>query len=402
MTEAQNGRARAGLQGPARPAICAGMRPLLFGSDIYRGSSYGPKHPLAIQRVPATLDLIDALGWHDPSRFREAPQADDAALTRFHTPDYMSALREAEATQRVSEAVRARHHIGAHGNAIYPRMFRRPATSAGGTIAACRAVLDGGVAYNPGGGTHHGMPDRANGFCFVNDPVLGILAWLDAGLGRVLYVDVDAHHCDGVQDAFDSDPRVLCISVHEANRWPRTGRAEDVCGGSACNFPVPEGFNDSELAFLLEEAILPLAAAFRPDAVMLQCGADALEEDPMARLSLSNRALWRVVRALAGIASRFVVLGGGGYNPYTVARAWAGVWATLNSLDLPDTLPPAAEAVLRAQPYARAAGRSPPAHWFTTLADAPRDGPVRMEIRALAAGALAGRAPAAHTPPPQQ
>ncbi|MCC7283514.1 MAG: acetoin utilization protein AcuC, partial [Acetobacteraceae bacterium] len=189
------------------------MAPLLFTSEIYRGSVYGPKHPLAIQRVPATLDLIAALGWLDPARRRDSPEADDAALTRFHTPDYIAALRRAEATQSASEEMRTRHHIGAHGNSIYPRMFRRPATSAGGTIAACRAVLDGGLAYNPGGGTHHGMPDRASGFCFVNDPALGILAWLDAGLLRVLYLDIDAHHGDGVEFAFAGDPRVLTISV---------------------------------------------------------------------------------------------------------------------------------------------------------------------------------------------
>lgn len=361
--------------------------PLLFRSEIYRGSVYGPKHPLAIQRVPATLDLIEALGWRDHQAEREAPEADDAALARFHTRPYIAALRQAEATQHATPEMRARHHLGAHGNAIYPRMFRRPATSAGGSIAAARAVLGGGIAYSPGGGTHHGQPDRAAGFCFVNDPVLGILAWLDAGLTRVLYLDIDAHHGDGVEQAFAADPRVLCISVHEAGRWPGTGTAH---APGARNFPVPQGFNDSECAFLLDHAILPAAERFAPQAVMLQCGADALEEDPLARLSLSNRALWRLVRAAMGIAPRLLVLGGGGYNPYTVARAWAGVWATLNGLPVPEALPHAAQAVLRAQDFPRAAGRNPPGHWFTTLADAPREGPVRAEVRALAAAALAG------------
>jgi acetoin utilization protein AcuC len=361
--------------------------PLLLTSKIYRGSVYGPKHPLVIQRVPATLDLIAALGWRDPAQEREAPQASDAQLTRFHTPDYIAALRQAEATQHATEEMRARHHIGAHGNSIYPRMFRRPATSAGGSIAACRAVLGGGVAYNPGGGTHHGMPDRANGFCFVNDPALGILAWLDAGLERVLYLDIDAHHGDGVELAFAGDARVLAISVHEANRWPRTGTTHTA---TARNFPVPENFNDSELAFLLDNAILPEAEKFRPQAVMLQCGADALEEDPLARLSLSNNALWRVVRACMGLSTRLVVLGGGGYNPYTVARAWAGVWATLNDLPIPRTLPAEAQAVLRAQNYPRAAGKNPPEYWLTTLADEPREGTVRPEVRALARAASSG------------
>lgn len=360
--------------------------PLLFGSEIYRGSTYGPKHPLAIQRVPATLDLIEALGWFDAQHFRTAPPADAAALTRFHTRDYIAALRAAEAEQRVTPEVRARHHLGAHGNAIYREMFRRPATSVALTIAACRAVLDGGVAYNPGGGTHHGQPDRASGFCFVNDPALGILAWLDAGLSRILYVDIDAHHGDGVEQAFSGDPRVLTISVHEAGRWPHTGTAH---GETARNFPVPENFNDSEMDHLLHHALLPLAEKFRPEAIMLQCGADALEEDPLARLSLSNNAHRAVVAALLPMARRVVVLGGGGYNPFTVARCWAGVWATLSGHAIPPALPPLAQAVLRRQSYNRAAGRDPPDHWFTTLADAPRPGPVRPEIVALAHAALA-------------
>jgi acetoin utilization protein AcuC len=214
--------------------------------------------------------------------------------------------------------------------------------------------------------------------------VLGLYAWLDAGIRNIVYLDMDAHHGDGVQDAFADDPRVFTISIHEAGRWPFTGAAGERAGGDARNFPVPPGFNDSELGFLLSNAILPLIAARRPEAVMLQCGADALEEDPLAKLSLSNNAYWSVVRAVRALAPRLVVLGGGGYNPWTVGRCWAGIWGTLNDFAIPDRLPPAAEAVLRALRFDRAVGRNPPAHWFTTLRDAPRDGEVRPEIARLA------------------
>jgi acetoin utilization protein AcuC len=181
---------------------------------------------------------------------------------------------------------------------------------------------------------------------------------------------------------------VLTISVHEAGRWPYTGAVEDRAGGAARNLPVPAGFNDSEMDFLLHRAILPLIRAHRPEAIFLQCGADALEEDPLARLSLSNNAHWAVVQAVRDLAPRLVVTGGGGYNPYTVGRCWAGVWATLNGFAIPDRTTPAAEAVLRALVYNRAAGRNPPPHWFTTLRDAPREGPVRDEIVRLAGRAL--------------
>ena len=130
--------------------------------------------------------------------------------------------------------------------------------------------------------------------------------------------------------------------------------------------------------------ILPLIRARRPQAVFLQCGADALEEDPLAKLSLSNNAHFEVVEAVRGLAPRLVVTGGGGYNPYTVGRCWAGVWATLNDIPIPSRTTPEAEAVLRALVYNRAAGRNPPEHWFTTIQDAPREGPVRDEVKRVA------------------
>ncbi len=359
-------------------------RPLYIGSELYRRSTYGPTHPLAIPRVTTCTDLCRAMGWLSDEQFRTAPMAEPADVLRFHDAGYLAALQRAEAAQSVSEEDRARYKIGAEGNPVYPEVYRRPMTSAGGVMLAAELTRHGGIVHCPGGGTHHGRPDRASGFCYLNDPVLGILSWLRQGLQRIAYLDIDAHHGDGVQDAFAGDPRVLTVSVHEAGRWPGTGAATDRAGGSARNLPVPQGFNYSEMDWLLHQAILPVIRAHRPQAIMLQCGADALEEDPLARLSLSNNAHWSVVRALKGLAPRLVVTGGGGYNPYTVGRCWAGVWATLNGLPIPDRTTPEAEAVLRALTYNRAAGRNPPDHWFTTLRDAPRSGPVRDDVKRLA------------------
>ncbi|WP_338144482.1 acetoin utilization protein AcuC [Neoroseomonas marina] len=365
------------------------MTPLLIGSEIYRRSTYGPKHPLAIPRVSTTLDLIRALGWMDPARYHDSPMATPEALARFHHPDYLAALMRAEAEQGVSPADRERFRIGADGNPVYREVFRRPATSAGGTMLAARLTARGGIAHVPGGGTHHGRPDRASGFCYLNDPVLGLLEWLGLGLTNIVYLDIDAHHGDGVQDAFHDDPRVFTLSVHEDGRWPFTGGVADRAGGHARNIPVPQGFNDSEMAWVLHEAILPIIRHLRPQAIMVQCGADALEEDPLARLSLSNNAHRAVVGAVMGLAPRLIVLGGGGYNPWTVARCWAGVWGTLNGFAMPDRLGAEAEAVLRALTFHRSAGRHPPDHWFTTLADAPRPGVVRAVVRNRAAAARA-------------
>ena len=360
-------------------------RPLLIGSEIYRGSTYGPKHPLAIPRVSTTLDLVRAMGWVDPAQYLDSPRAAPEALTRFHTPDYIAALMQAEATQRVDPEHRERYRIGADGNPVYREVFSRPATGAGGVMLAARLTARGGIVHVPGGGTHHGQPDRASGFCYLNDAVLGLMQWLDLGIERILYLDIDAHHGDGVEAAFADDPRVFTLSIHEAGRWPHTGLATDRAGGHARNIPVPAGYNDSEADFLLFNAILPLVRAMRPQAIMVQGGADAIEEDPLSRLSLSNNPHRAVVEALAGLAPRLIVLGGGGYNPWSVARCWAGIWAVLNGRPIPHRIPPAAEAVLRGLTFSRAAGRNPPEHWFTTIADPPRPGPVRDEIRDLAA-----------------
>lgn len=365
-------------------------RPVYIGSEIYRGSTYGPKHPLAVPRVSTCTDLIRAMGWMDEARFHTAPMASDAELLRFHDAEYLAALKRAEAVQGVSAEDRARFRIGADGNPVYREVFRRPATSAGGVLLAARLALDGAVVHCPGGGTHHGRADRASGFCYLNDPVLGILAWLDAGLSRVVYLDLDAHHGDGVQDAFHDEARVLTISWHEAGRWPNTGLAQDRAGGMARNFPVPAGFNDSEALWLLHEAILPLIRAFRPEAIFVQAGADALAEDPLARLGLSNNAYFTAIAAVRDLAPRLVVTGGGGYHPYATARCWAGIWAVLNGIAVPEATTPAGEAVLRAVPYNRAAGRDPPSHWFTTLRDPPRRGVVRAEVQRLAALAREG------------
>jgi acetoin utilization protein AcuC len=361
--------------------------PYLIGSEIYRISSYGGRHPLAIPRVSAALDLIRAMGWLAEDRYIDSPIATPEQLARFHAADYIAAVQRAESLQRVPEEDRDRYNIGRNGNPIFPEIFRRPATACGGTLKAIELLRGEGTVYSPAGGTHHGRPDRASGFCYFNDPVLGILAMLDQGLTRICYVDVDAHHGDGVQDAFANDERVFTLSVHESGRWPYSGKSDDRAGGSALNLPVPAGFNDSEMAFLFDEVALPLAARLQPEAIVLQGGADGLADDPMSGLALSNRALWRVVRSLMGLAPRLLVLGGGGYNPWAVARCWAGAWAVLNGIE-PAVSPPApAQAVLRGLWWNRSQGRDPPAHWFTTIADEPREAAVREPVRALAAAA---------------
>lgn len=358
-------------------------KPLFFGSEIYRGSSYGDWHPLRVPRVSTVMDLSRALGWLGSEQYRTSPRAKVPALTLWHTPAYAAALAQAEVDQDVTDAVRARHGLGTVANPVFSEMYRRPATAAGASLLAGELLAQGGVIYHPGGGTHHGFPDRAGGFCYLNDPMLAILSLRRAGAARIAYVDIDAHHCDGVEHGLAGDPQTLLISVHEEKRWPFTGALADDGGGNCLNLPVPKGLNDTEMAAIRDRLILPALTGFAPDAIVLQCGADAVSEDPLSRLTLSNNAHWEIVAAVMALGCpRLLVLGGGGYNPWSVGRLWTGIWATLNGHTIPDHLPEAAQAVLRGLRWEKPpqAWRVPPVHWFTILRDTPRPGPIRAEI----------------------
>ena len=356
--------------------------PLFFGADIYRGSSYGKTHPLRVPRVSTVMDLCRAMGWFAPGQYRISPRAKPAALLTFHTADYIAALQRAQEAGEVDPATRERHALGTLSNPVFPEMFDRPATGAGGVMLAAEllAHAPGGAIHVPGGGTHHGMADRANGFCYLNDPVLALHALRRNGLRRLAYVDLDAHHPDGVEPAFADDPEMRMISIHEENRWPFTGAITDTAGGSAFNMPVPRGLNDTEFRAILEGLIQPRLAEFAPEAIVLQAGADALLEDPLSRLSLSNRAYVAALRAIRPLSPRLLLLGGGGYNPWSVGRCWTALWATLAGFDIPDRLPDAAADVLRALSWNGGARPRPEEAMLTTLLDPPRDGPVRAEV----------------------
>ncbi|WP_404426937.1 acetoin utilization protein AcuC [Thalassospira australica] len=360
---------------------CADIRPRMIAAEIYRGSSYGPKHPLAIPRVSLVVDLVHAMGWVDGDNYLTGPVATPAQLARFHDPEYIAAVAQAERDQMLPEEMMVRYGLGKNGNPIYPEIFRRPATAAGSSIMAARLIADGGIIHHPAGGTHHGLRDRASGFCYFNDPVLGILELLDSGLDRVLYLDIDAHHGDGVQIAFADNDRVLTVSMHEEGLWPKTGHIDDIAGGMARNLPMPSGMHDDEMRYVLNEYFLPLAQKFSPQAIVLQCGCDTLAEDPLSRQMLGNQAIWDVVGAMIKMAPGCLVLGGGGYNPYGVARCWSGVWAVVNEIEIPPVLSVTAENILRAIKWAHSRGKQPDEKMLTSIRDPWRGGDIRDEVR---------------------
>ena len=354
---------------------------VLIGSEIYRNSQFGGNHPLSIPRVSAVLDLIRATGICDKEEYKTGPCAKPELLQRFHTPEYISVLKKTEASQEISEIDAKTYNIGSLSNPVFPEMFKRPATSVGSSLLAAALVIDGGRAYSLGGGLHHGMAGYANGFCFLNDLAFAINRLRELGIQRVAYIDLDAHHCDGVTTAFPEDENLFIVSAHEEKRWPFTGGIEENLVDRFLNVPLPSQCNDTEYMFVFEKLVFPLLERFQPEALIIQGGADALEDDPMSRLSLSNQVLYKILGALLGYSQRVILTGGGGYNPWTVSRLWTGFWALLSGRPIPESLPAAAIDFLKSLSWQRKT--MPKESLLNSVQDIPLEGQLRMEVRNL-------------------
>jgi acetoin utilization protein AcuC len=324
------------------------VKTALVYSDEWTRFDYGSEHPLRMERLGLTWKCMDAYGLTRLPESRVAvpvPAALDT-IARFHARDYLEVLRAASAGDWVPHA--ARYGLGPGDNPIFPGLWEAAELVAGGSLLAARLVADGEVdrVFHFAGGLHHAMPDRASGFCYVNDAVLAIMALRDHGL-RVAYVDIDAHHGDGVQFAFYDDPTVLTISTHERGDrlFPGTGFVEELGEGAGVGFsvnvPLQPFTDDAVFEETFEAVIPPLLRVFRPDALVLQLGIDAHRTDPLTHLSLTVQGFTRVVRRLLEHAPRIVALGGGGYDLANVARAWTAAWAAMNEIALPAELPAA-------------------------------------------------------------
>ena len=360
--------------------------PYYIGSDIYRKPAFGFNHPLNIVRHAAVNDLLQMLGWLDENSFRESQPATIDQLLEFHDRAYVRALQYANATGKVEPDVRERYQVGTFENPFFPGLFERASMTVGGSILSAELASKGHVVFHPSGGTHHGRADRASGFCYFNDPVFAILTLLKQGSTNVLYIDLDAHHGDGVEDAFYEENRVTTLSIHEAERWPFSGKHSRPESG-AYNLAVPRGINDSEFDYLVENAVLPLADKVRADALVLCCGADCLAGDPLSKMELSNVALWDAVDSLIEKRLPTVILGGGGYNPWTVTRYWAGMWGRISGQAFPERLPQEAVDYLREMECDLIDEEDVEEAWLTTLADIRHTGPVRDEIKLLVTAA---------------
>lgn len=330
--------------GPAPGTRASGTERVVVWSPDYLSYRWSPQHPMNPTRLELTMDLARGLGLVEGIDVVRPDAASDAELLRIHTPAYIDAVKRAGSSPdgTLPPEIETRHGLGTEDNPVFPRMHEASAVLAGGTLAAAQEIASGRArrAVSIGGGMHHAMADWASGFCVYNDAAIAISWLLDNGFDRIAYIDIDAHHGDGVQHAFLGDPRVLTISIHQhpATLWPNTGWSSEIgagaAEGTAINLPVLPGTADA-LWLRGFHAVVPAAvAAFRPQIVVSQCGADNHREDPLADLALTidgQRAAYLAMRDLADryAEGRWLAVGGGGYGLVRVVpRSWTHLIAT--------------------------------------------------------------------------
>ena len=309
---------------------------------------FGDEHPLTPRRFGPGIDLLRAVG-AEPALAPEP--ARDEELRWLHDRPYVDVVK------RFSHDPYgfAQAGIGDGGDCPpFAEMHEASAAVVGGSVRAVEAILRGdiGHAFHPGGGLHHAMPARASGFCIYNDPAIAIARARHDGL-RVMYIDLDVHHGDGVQAMHWDDPGVLTVSIHETGRalFPGTGEVDEVgegiAAGTSVDVPLLPGTGEGAWLDVVETLLPELAATFGPDLIVSQHGADSHAWDPLAHLNVPTTAHGRAARLVDAIAHRFaagrwLATGGGGYDAYRVVpRTWALTWLAGAHREAPAVVPEA-------------------------------------------------------------
>ena len=328
-------------------------------SDELANFEYSPTHPFKPVRARLTLDLCRRYDLIERPWIRliKPQPLDFETMAEFHDPAYLKMLKDLGSATLASElwpdllSPKAgdyltvdpkilRYGLGTEENPIFSGVYDYSALTAGATLEGARMVADGKaqVVFNPVGGFHHAGRDHAEGFCYVNDIAVAMIQLLKEGL-QIAFVDIDAHHCNGVQDAFYRDPRALVISLHENGRdlYPWSGFENEIGEGKGrgytVNVPLPQNTDDEAFVRAFSAIVPPLLEAYAPDVVIAELGADTHIADPLTHLSMTNVGYCEVVKKIKELSPRLLVLGGGGYDVYKTARSWTLAWAILNDLE---------------------------------------------------------------------
>ena len=323
------------------------VRRLLRSAFIYSQKlgrfDFGHDHPFKPERAIKTYDLCIRYGVlnHPWMEVITPKPIDPEALRSFHENRYLSLLKEASMGKFSLEMLS--HGLGTDDNPILPGIYEWSLMATGGTTlgADLLASKNADIAFNPLGGFHHARRNHAEGFCYVNDVVIASLDLLQRGL-RVAFVDIDAHHCNGVQEAFYDEDRFLLISLHESGEtlYPWTGKETEIGEGKGrgftVNVPLEAGTDDEVYLEAFRGVVPPLLSAFQPDMLIAELGADSLISDPLTHLRLTNNSYQEVVKILRNQCQRILAVGGGGYDVYRTARCWTLAWSILNNVEPED------------------------------------------------------------------
>lgn len=305
---------------------------------------YGPTHPLKIWRLKLTQELQKHCGLLEFVEIVEPRSASEEEVLVFHEPDYLEVLAYADGG--VWMPIFSRYGIGTGDCPLMEGIYTASMLAAGSSAQAAESVRQGkvNIAFNMAGGLHHAMHNYASGFCYINDPVIAIHK-LFQSFQRIAYIDIDAHHGDGVQVAFYRDPKVLTISLHENGRYlfPGTGFESEMGEGDGFGFCLNVPFlphaGDDVYLLVLEEVVFPALEAFKPQAIVTQLGADALHDDPITHWNLTTQSYLRALQGFKEMNLPWVALGGGGYNIANVCRGWTLALAVMVGVELPDEIP---------------------------------------------------------------
>ncbi len=309
-------------------------------SNQFEQYELGPYHPFKPTRSKAVFDLCNKKGLLDHSWMRvvEPDRLETDTMATFHDPDYLRCIREANTG--VFQNYMIEFNLGTGDCPIFKGIYDYVTLSCGAGYKGMK-LLESGEAqtvFSPTGGFHHAGRRHAEGFCYVNDVGIIIEALL-AKDRRIAYIDIDAHHCNGIQDAFYGEGRVLKISLHETGEtlYPWGGFEGETGSGEGAfknvNVPLPTGTDDELYVRAFDEIVPPLVTAFDPDIIISVIGCDTLAADPLTHLSLTNNGFNAVIKRMNAMGKPLLMLGGGGYNEESLARAWTLAWATLNGVE---------------------------------------------------------------------
>ena len=322
-------------------------RTALIYSPLFGNVNYGDDHPFKLQRNHLAYDLMAAYGLLElpQMEIRGCRAASEELLLSFHDPAYIARLKEFS----TSDVPRAdfRFGLGDADCPVFKGLYECAALGAGATFEAVRLVEEEqfNIAFNLTGGWHHAHRAKASGFSYLNDAVIAI-NWLVARGRRVLYLDLDAHHGDGVQEAYYDTDQVMTISLHESGIYfyPGTGFEDEIGEGRgrgySVNVPLLAHADDAIYLKAFDEVAYPLIAGFNPDIIVTQIGVDTFRTDPLTNLEITTHSYCEILPKIKRLKIPWVALGGGGYDLMNTARAWTLAWAIMNNVELNPRLPP--------------------------------------------------------------